>query len=87
MCKGEYITIVHASLIKSPSITKSSNNNNMLNFKKVQIKVHIIIFCVKHNRERTITLELETGKGRGVVVGHVYLSIVLISAIKYSCTI
>ena len=33
---------------------------------KVKFKLHIIIFNVKHNRETTITLELETGKGGGV---------------------
>ena len=55
---------------------------------KYLIKLQIIIFCVKHNHEQTITLEFEmgTGHGRGGY-GIVYLSIVLISAIKYSCTI
>ena len=32
---------------------------------KDQIKFYVIIFCVNHNRERTITLELETWKGLG----------------------
>ena len=55
---------------------------------KDKIKLQIIIFCVKHNREQTITLEFEigTGHGRGGC-DMIYLSIVLFSAIKYSCII
>ena len=54
---------------------------------KDKIKLYIIKFCVKHNREQTKTLELEMGHGRGGC-DMIYLSIVLISAIKkYSCTI
>ena len=47
-----------------------------------------MIFCAKHNREQTITPEFEigTGHGRGGC-DMIYLSIILISAIKYSCTI
>ena len=54
---------------------------------KDKIKLQIIIFCVKHNREQTITLEFEigTGHGRGGC-DMIYFSIDLISAIKYSCT-
>ena len=59
----------------------------MLNFNK-KIKLQIIIFCVKHNREQTITPEFEIGKGQGRGgCDMIYLSIVLINAIKYSCTI
>ena len=55
---------------------------------KDKIKLHIILFCVKHNREQTITLEFEMGTGRGCGgCDMIYLSIVLISAIKYSCSI
>ena len=59
----------------------------MLNFNKDKIKLQIIIFCVKHNREQTITLEFEigTGHGRGGC-DMIYFRIDLISAIKYSCT-
>ena len=55
---------------------------------KDKIILHIIMFCVKHNRERTITLEFEMGTvpGRGGC-DMIYLSIVLINVIKYSCTI
>ena len=53
---------------------------------KDKIKLQIIIFCVKHNREQTITLEFKMGHGPGGC-DMIYLSIVLISAIKYSCTI
>ena len=53
---------------------------------KDKIKLHIIIFCVKHNREQTITLEFKKGRGRGGF-DMIYLSIILINAIKYSCTL
>ena len=51
MCRGVY-------QYSSVTITK------VLNFNKDQIKLQIIIFCVKHNRdcEGTIRLELKTGK-------------------------
>ena len=56
----------------SDTITNSINNSNMLNFTKDKIKLQIIIFCVKHNREQTITLEFEIPWGRGMGVGAVY---------------
>ena len=40
---------------------------------------------MKHNGEQTITPEFEIGTGRGGC-DMIYLSIVLIGAIKYSCT-
>ena len=55
---------------------------------KDQIKLHIIIFCVKHNREKTITLQLEMGKGQGRGgCDLIYLSIILMSVIKYLSTL
>ena len=38
---------------------------------KDKIKLQIIICCVKHNREQTITLEFEISWGRGMGVGDV----------------
>ena len=50
---------------------------------KDKIKLQIIIFCVKHNRERTMTLEFETGKRRGRGgCDMIYMSIFLIGIIN-----
>ena len=50
----------------SDTITKSSNTIAVCSTStKNKNKLHIIIFCVKHNRERTITLEFEMRTGGG----------------------
>ena len=73
----------------SDTITKSSNTIAMCSTStQDKNKLRIITFCVKHNRGRTITLEFEMGTGRGYGgCDVIYLSIVFISAIKYSCTL
>ena len=52
---------------------------------KDKIKLHIIKFCVKHNCERTGIRDGD-GAGRGGC-DMIYFSIILISAINYSCTL
>ena len=62
MCRGEYMMYQYSS----DTITKSSNNSNVLNFnKRKKNNLYIIIFCVKHNREQTKTQKFKIGTGHG----------------------
>ena len=59
MCRGEYINIPVIQELNLATIAICSTST------KDKIKLQIIIFCVKHNREQTITLEFEISWGRG----------------------
>ena len=57
LCAGESISESDITTKSMETITICSTST------KDKIKLHIIIFCVKHNRDRTITLEFEMGVG------------------------
>ena len=82
MCRGEYINIPVIQQLNLATLPICSTSI------KDKIKLQIIIFCVKHNGEQTVTLEFEIGTEHGCGgCDMIYLSIVLIGAIKHLCTI